>query len=86
MAESLTYCIARGSRVFIPPDWGSRRTAHKALCGKLVRVTSVKAGDIRTSSPVVIIRVRGQQFAAHPKDMKLVGRGFGGAPKRRRKR
>ena len=77
--EKLTYCIAKGSRVFTQARGGQWQVAYsstpKAACGRLLRVTSIKAGDIRSTMPLAIIRVRNNEVGTHPKNMKLVGRG-----------
>jgi len=78
MAEKLTYCIAKGAPVYLPTEGWQRTNAGKALCGRLLRVTTIKAGDIRNSMPVGIITVKGHQLATHPKNLKLVGRGMNG--------
>lgn len=77
-AEKLTYCVAKGSRLFTQEGakWKvAYSSSPKAACGRLVRVTSIKAGDIRSMQPLAIIRVRGNEIGTHPKNLKLVGRG-----------
>ena len=77
-SEKLTYCVARGARLWTQEDgkWQvAYKSAPKAACGRLVRVTDIKAGDIRNSQPLAVLRVRNNIVGAHPKDIKLVGRG-----------
>lgn len=76
--EKLTYCIRKGSRVFEQDgnQWSvAYKSLPKAACGRLERVTSIKAGDIRNMQPLAVISVRRHTLGAHPKDIKLVGRG-----------
>lgn len=75
--ELLTYCIAKGSRVFMKAGakWREYTPPHKALCGRLVKITAIKGGDVRNMMDVGVVRVRGHEIATHPKNMKLVGRG-----------
>jgi len=79
VSEKLTYCVRKGSRLWRPGrghEWTVAYAASpKALCGRLVRVTSVKAGDVRNAQPIAVLRVRGANVGAHPKNLKLVGRG-----------
>lgn len=76
--EKLTYCIAKGSRIF-EQDGSKWKVAYnstpKVACGRLVRVTSIKAGDVRMMQDLAIVRVRGNEIGTHPKNLKLVGRG-----------
>ena len=76
--EKLTYCVAKGSRVF-EQDGNKWKVAYSSLpktaCGRLVRVTSIKAGDIRNMMDLAIVKVRGHELGTHPKNLKLVGRG-----------
>jgi len=74
--EKLTYCVAKGSRVF--EQNGSKwkvaySSTPKTVCGRLVRVTSIKAGDIRNWMDMAIVRVRGHELGTHPRNLKLVG-------------
>lgn len=76
--EKLTYCVARGAHLWAQDD-GKWRLAYKATpktaCGRLVRVTAIKGSDVRSTQPLAVLRVRGNIIGAHPKDIKLVGRG-----------
>jgi hypothetical protein len=76
--ELLTYCAVKGSRIW-EQDGNQWRVAYssspKAACGRLVRVTTIKAGDVRNMQSLAVIRVRGNTIGVHPKDLKLVGRG-----------
>lgn len=74
--EQLTYCIAKGSRVFMKEGttWRGYKPTHKALCGRLVDVTGIKMGDVRQILDVGVVRVRGHNIAAPIRNLKLVGR------------
>jgi hypothetical protein len=73
--EKLTYCVAKGSRVWMKEGtrWAERAKTPKVACGRLVRVTAV--GGAQTAMPLAVLRVRGTEFGTHPKNLKLVGRG-----------
>lgn len=73
--EKLTYCAAKGSRVWEKDGakWFQHSPLPKAACGRLVRVTDI--GGMQDGMPLAILRVRGVEFGTHPKNLKLVGRG-----------
>lgn len=49
-------------------------TPHKSLCGRLERVTALKFGDVRRMVDVGIVKVRGVEYAAHPKNLRIKGK------------
>lgn len=71
--EDLTYCAAKGSRVWMKEGakWREYNKTPKVACGRLVRVTDI--GGMQNSMPLAILRVRGHEFGTHPKNLKLVG-------------
>ncbi len=67
----LTYCVVKGARLW--KQSGSKwHVAHahspKAVCGTLVRVTSI-GGDVRNTQPIAIMKARGHEFGVHPRDL-----------------
>lgn len=73
--EKLTYCVAKGSRVFVQEGgkWYERAKTPKVACGRLQRLTSLKTGG--PGFALAVVKVRGHEFGTHPRNLKLVGRG-----------
>jgi hypothetical protein len=73
--EKLTYCVAKGSRVWMQDGtkWIERAKTPKVACGRLLRLRRV--GNAQIGHDLAILKVRGVEFGTHPRNLKLVGRG-----------
>lgn len=75
MAAPLRACASPGTayrqdgHTFVPTKLA------KTACGTVVRVTSLKFGDVRRMQDVVIMRVKRIEFAVPVQRVRLRGRG-----------
>lgn len=69
--RSTRFCSVPGTRAFVKKQGRWQKTPPlKALCGKLIRVTRLKSGDIRLGTDVGIIKVRGVEYAIPVHDIR----------------
>lgn len=64
MAGRILVCSKSGGPAYRREGTSWKRfTPEKVVCGKVERVTGLKAGDVRLMTDVVIIKVRGKEYA-----------------------
>ncbi len=72
----ITYCIPAGTRTWSRDEdgkwWVEDESSKKAMCGALVRVTSI--GSLHNWQYLIVISVSGRVIGAHPKDLKYTHR------------
>jgi len=73
--NALRACASPGTAYRQDGRTSCRRSSLKTACGTVVRVTSLKFGDVRRMQDVVIMRVKRIEFAVPVQRVRLRGRG-----------
>lgn len=71
MAYPTRVCAQPGPAYVLRDGTWMPTRLERVACGAVVRVTTLKADDARLSSDVVIMRVRGVEFAVPTKSVAL---------------